>query len=56
MPKIHKQTKFKHWQVVAIVLAFYDAITVMLAFFAALWLRSDCRIAAIEEDYWHPFI
>ncbi len=56
MPEIHKQTKFKHWQAVAIVLAFYDAITVMLAFFAALWLRSDCRLDAIEEDYWHPFI
>ncbi|MCR5250320.1 MAG: polysaccharide biosynthesis protein [Lachnospiraceae bacterium] len=35
----------------ALILAFYDAVVVNLSFFLALWLRFDCNIRSIPEDY-----
>ncbi|OQA27313.1 MAG: UDP-N-acetyl-alpha-D-glucosamine C6 dehydratase [Firmicutes bacterium ADurb.Bin354] len=52
-----KNRKIQHWQIVAIVLAVYDAIAVNLAYFLALWLRYDCSIESINNDYClTPFI
>ena len=43
--------KIQHWQFVAVLLAVYDAVVVNLSYFLALWLRFDCRIGMIEQDY-----
>ena len=52
-----KNRRIQHWQIVAIVLAVYDAIAVNLAYFLALWLRYDCSIESINNDYClTPFI
>ncbi len=47
--------KIKHWQLVAVILMIYDAVAVTLAFFGALWLRSDCDLSAIEYEYLLPW-
>ena len=46
----------QHWQVIAILLAVYDAIAVSVAFFLPLWLSAEGDITAIEADYMHPFL
>ncbi len=43
--------KLEHWQVVTLLLAVYDFIAVAVSYFAALWLRFDCRFSKIEEPY-----
>ena len=47
---------FKHWHVVAILLAVYDMVAVNLAYFLALWFRFDCAISEIPEEYFHIFM
>ncbi|MBR5419579.1 MAG: polysaccharide biosynthesis protein [Lachnospiraceae bacterium] len=48
--------KIQHWQLMAAFLAVFDALTLNLSFFLALWLRFDCRISMIPSDYWQPYI
>ena len=48
--------KIQHWQVMAVLLALYDACAVNLSFFLALWLRFDCRISEIPADYLMPYL
>ena len=45
-----------HWKGIAIMLAAYDAVTVSLAYFIALWLRFDCRYSMIPENYYHNWL
>ena len=47
---------FKHWHVVAFLLAFYDVVAVNLAYFLALWFRFDCAISAIPAEYFRPYL
>ena len=42
----------KHWKGIALILGVYDAISVTVAYFIALWLRFDCRYSLIPEDYY----
>ena len=53
---LNNKGNIKHWQVIAILLAVYDAIAVSVAFFLPLWLSAEGDITAIEADYMHPFI
>ena len=51
--------QLEHWQVIAALLAIYDAISANMAYFLTLWLRFDCRFSAIPEDYlqsWLSFV
>ncbi len=41
----------EHWQIISLCLAVYDAIAVNAAFYAALWLRYDCKFWAIPAYY-----
>ncbi|MBE5916519.1 MAG: polysaccharide biosynthesis protein [Pseudobutyrivibrio ruminis] len=43
--------KIQHWQKVAVVLAVYDFITVVLSYFLALWFRFDCQFSNIGKQY-----
>ncbi len=47
---------FEHWQVIALFLIFYDAIVALGSFFAALWLRFDCRFSAIPEEFFSAWL
>lgn len=39
----YTKKKVEHWQVVSLALAGYDAVSIVIAFFLALWFRFDCR-------------
>lgn len=41
----------EHWQVVKLLLMGYDFCAVVLSYFAALWIRFDCRYSQIDEKY-----
>lgn len=48
--------RFQHWQVIGAILFLYDAIAVNAAYFAALWLRFDCRFSMIPDRYMQPWL
>ena len=50
-----QKRKIQHWQFVAVLLAVYDAVVLNLSYFLALWLRFDCRISMIEQDYFDAY-
>ena len=43
--------KVEHWEVVSLLLMVYDFLAVTVSYFAALWIRFDCRFSAIETKY-----
>lgn len=43
--------QLQHWQVISAGLIIYDSIAIAAAYFAALWLRFDCRFSMIPENY-----
>ena len=43
--------KMEHWKVVTLLLIVYDFLAVILSYFAALWLRFDCKFNEIELPY-----
>ena len=43
--------KVEHWEVVSSLLMVYDFLAVTVSYFAALWIRFDCRFSAIETKY-----
>ena len=42
---------FEHWHMVAVLLVLYDLSVAAGAYFAALWLRFDCRFSEIPHEY-----
>lgn len=42
----------QHWQVIAVILAFYDIFAVNFSYFFALLLRFDFRYSAIPQNYY----
>lgn len=48
-------SKIKHWHKVAWFLVAYDFITIIAAFFLALWFRFDCKYSLIPEYYFIPY-
>ena len=54
-----KRPLFEHWHMVALCLSVYDLAATAGGYFAALWLRFDCRISMIPEQYlmaWFRFL
>lgn len=51
-----KNRKIKHWHMVTVWMAVYDVIAVIVSYFAALWLRFDCRYSQIPEVYFEPYL
>ena len=47
----YTKKKVEHWQVVSLALAGYDAISIVIAFFLALWFRFDCRYSMIPKEF-----
>lgn len=43
--------KFKHWQVVRLLLIVCDFAAVIVSFGIALWLRFDCKVTSVEPQY-----
>lgn len=41
----------EHWEVVTLLLMVYDLLAVTVSYFAALWIRFDCRFSAITIKY-----
>ena len=50
-PRGNRSFHFEHWQLISLCLAIYDAIAFNAAFYAALWLRYDCKFWAIPTYY-----
>ena len=43
--------KIEHWEVISLLLIIYDFLAVVVSYFAALWIRFDCRFSGIETRY-----
>ena len=43
--------KIEHWEVISVLLMFYDFLAVAASYFAALWLRFDCQLSKIDARY-----
>ena len=43
--------KVEHWEVVSLLLMAYDFLAVTVSYFAALWIRFDCRFSQISTQY-----
>lgn len=43
--------KMEHWEVVTMMLMVYDFLAVTVSYFAALWIRFDCRFSMIDDKY-----
>lgn len=43
--------KMEHWEVVTMMLMVYDFLAVTVSYFAALWIRFDCRFSMIGTKY-----
>ena len=52
---MNKRT-FEHWQVIATLLAVYDAIAVNLSYLLALWFRYDGQFSGIPHEYLHAWL
>ncbi len=50
-----KGKKIKHWHIITMWLVAYDVVAVVLSYFAALWLRFDCRFSLIPENYFNAY-
>ena len=35
--------KLEHWELVTLLLMVYDFIAILVSYFAALWIKFDCR-------------
>ncbi len=46
-----RQATFEHWHMVTLFLIAYDLVVSAGSYFAALWLRFDCRFSAIPEPF-----
>ena len=48
--------RIRHWHRVSAILVLYDIIMVNAAYFAALWLRFDCRYTLIPDYYLNAWL
>lgn len=51
-----KNKKIKHWHVISVWMVIYDLIAVCMSYFAALWIRFDCRYSQIPEVYFDAYL
>ena len=43
--------RIEHWEVISVLLMFYDFLAVAASYFAALWIRFDCQLSKIDARY-----
>lgn len=43
--------KMEHWEVVTLLLMAYDFLAITVSYFAALWIRFDCKFSEIGTNY-----
>ena len=48
---IGQKRKLEHWEVVTLLLMVYDFLAIGLSYFAALWVRFDCRYNSIQKEF-----
>lgn len=48
---ISQKRKLEHWEVVTLLLMLYDFLAIGLSYFAALWVRFDCRYNSIQKEF-----
>lgn len=48
---VRKKKKIEHWEVVSLLLMAYDVWAISASYFAALWIRFDCKFSVIGKDY-----
>ena len=48
--------KLHHWEIVTLGLLIYDAMSIAAAYFLAFWLRYDCRISQIDQNYMKAYL
>jgi len=53
--RLFPRNRMEHWHKIVIWLVIYDCIAVNISYFAALWLRFDCRISMIPAYYLQAF-
>ena len=46
----------EHWQIIAICLMVCDILSMMLAYFLALWVRFDCVYSQIPDLFLNPYL
>ena len=51
----NRRFKLEHWHIISFGLILYDLLMINIAYFAALWLRFDCRISMIPAEYLDGF-
>ena len=51
-----RKNRFEYWHQVAAFLILYDLIVVTGSYFAALWLRFDCRFSDIPIHFFTPWL
>lgn len=49
------KSKMEHWKVVTVLLMLYDFFAVIIAYFAALWIRFDCKFSEIDPLYFQAY-
>lgn len=52
---LYKVFKLEHWIIIALVLCAFDVIAVNASYFMALWLRFDCMLSQIPEEFLSAF-
>lgn len=50
-----RKRKIEHWQIITMILVAYDFISIAVSYFAALWLRFDCKFSRIEGKYLNTY-
>lgn len=50
-----KRIKIAHWEAISFLLVIYDFFAVVISYFAALWIRFDCRFNNIDETFLHAY-
>ena len=51
MQESRRQATFEHWHMVTLFLIAYDIVVSAGSYFAALWLRYDCRFTEIPQNF-----
>ena len=51
-----RKNRFEYWHQIAVFLILYDLIVVTGSYFAALWLRFDCRFSDIPIHFLMPWL
>ena len=51
MGKLFLNKKVEHWHKITLILVFFDIFAVNFSYFMGLWLRFDCSISLITDNY-----